>query len=130
LGSDFDKSFSKISLKTKLFFLIAAPIYGLCLRYFASRHFIANRQNVDIEKDRSEILLESSDWNEIEAVLVGKRDKVILQNLRKIITKNRLREIDIAIVYGAEHMRAILEYLINVEKYVVIKSEWLTAIEL
>ncbi len=128
--SNFDSSFAKIPFKTRLSLYTVAPLYGLCLRFFASRHYIATRQGVEIEKGRDEILFDESDWDDIYELLVDKRDKIIIKNIQTILKDKNSERIDIAIVYGAEHMRAILKYLMDVEQYKVTRSEWLSVIEL
>jgi hypothetical protein len=128
--TEFDASFSAMTLKTRFLILTLAPLYGLCLKFFASRHYIATRQGIEIEKSRNEILEDSSDWDEAFELLVDKRDKIIIRNIRKILVEKRSDTDDIAIVYGAEHMRAILHYLINAEEYQVVSSQWVDVIKL
>ena len=117
--------FSRIKLST-LF-----PLYGLYLRYFGSREMIAkNVQNTEIAWSRADLLNNDDDWEKAKDVLLDWRDENLLRILDETISEHKTENVNIGILYGASHMRAVTKFLMNYHNYHVTDSEWLEVISL
>lgn len=122
---DFERKWASLRLFTKLQLYTIAPLYGLYLRYFATRESIARRSNTEFAIGRGD-LLQDEEWDEFDEILVNWRDRELIERLNKEIKKAKLSRKNIAIIYGAEHMRAVVKFLFDTKGYRVESSEWLT----
>ena len=125
---DFERKWSGLPIFTKLQVYTIAPLYGLYLRYFATRESIAHRSNTEYSVSRRD-LLQDEEWDEFDEVLVDWRDRKLIEKLGEEIKKSKLSRKNIAIVFGAEHMRAVVKFLFDTKDYSVESSEWLTIIK-
>lgn len=129
-SSDFRKQWKALGLFTKLKLLTLFPAYGVYLRYFGSREKIARGMNTEDIIGRDEILDDDTSWEEAKEVILDWRDSYLLKKLDEQIEKPENSQANIAVVYGALHMRSVVTYLTRVKGYHVESSEWLSVVKL
>ena len=108
---------------------VIAPIFGLYMRFFGTRKDIARVAKLNLRKSRNEVLEDVEPLEVIETILDW-RDKRLI----RVIDQHRLdrnnADLCIAIVFGAQHMRAVIGHLISTHGYRVTKAEWETVFTL
>ena len=128
-GKAFSTKFRALPLWLRMVVYVYAPIYGYGLRWTMTREKLAKRLGTEDRKRREDV----SDHEDVEkfiAVLLDWRD----EHLIGIIEQHRREPANaagcIGIVYGAQHMRAVLRHLIGRLGYRVAKAEWVTVFDL
>ncbi len=111
--------------------MLLSPIYGLYRRHRATRTSIASARSMDDKFSSEEILSWSQDWQKFDNALIHDRDARLLAVLDENIGGSNARSRDkIAIVFGAAHMRAVLDHLLCKRGFVVQETRWMTVISL
>ena len=128
-GENFEKKLTKIPLRYRLTIFTLAPLYGQYMRWFGSREKILKRAGVEMLESRNNILSEDKTTEQFLDILLTWRDKALMMALDEQIKLPANAGKKIAVVYGAEHMRAVLKFLLLKRKFKVIDSEWLTVIK-
>jgi len=129
-AKEFEHKWKKIPLFTRLKLSILFPLYGIYLRFFGTRKLLIKNQNTEISLSRSDLLNEDNDWEEAREVLLDWRDTSLIRTLGETLEANRIKNIEIGIIYGAAHMREVMKFLINHYDYHVLNSEWIDVINL
>ena len=130
-AEEFENRWKTIPFFSRLKLSILFPLYGFYLRYFGSRELIAkNALNTESAWSRADLLNDDDDWENAKDVLVDWRDENLLRILDDTLSKHNAENVNIGIVYGAGHMRAVMRYLMDHYNYRVIDSEWLEVIAL
>ena len=104
--------------------LIGAPIFGLIFALRGPRAFLD--EDLVVEDLPSTHRAEWLADNPMGEVLVGERDRRLLEALSTIHTERRDEPITVAIVYGAGHIPAATAGLHNRHGYRPRDAEWLT----
>ena len=106
-----------------------APVVGLKRRLFASRESIAKNLELEDRLSADEILAWNPELEVFKRCILGVRDERLLAKLTDAIEQERNeRQRTIAVVYGAEHMRAVLAEL-KKRGFRTTGSSWLTVFE-
>ena len=121
---EFEARWQKINLWKRLSLYILSPLVGLYLRFFGSRRMIAQGLNFNFQPSRQEIL-ESSDDQMVSDVLLDWRDAHLISQIDQQITAHEGVDIAIGVLFGARHMRAVIEHLRSTYRYAVSNSEWM-----
>ena len=108
---------------------LVAPFFGLYLRHFGTRRFIAHGLGLNLRRSRADNLREGDD-RELRALLLDWRNRRLIRVIDQQRRKHRDGEVSIAVLYGAGHMRAVLRHLLDECGYRVAKAEWTTVFEL
>lgn len=128
-GPDFEKRWSELPLWLRYGLPIAAPVFGLYMRHFGTRANIAARMSMNLRKTRLESLSEPERALAKE-VIIDWRDRHLIDVIAREQAKANGKEINIGILFGARHMRAVLRYLLWDQGYRASKSEWVTVFSL
>jgi hypothetical protein len=109
-------------------FTALSPVIGLGLRLFATRRFIAGFLGTD-DLPSAEEVLAGDEFAAVEALVVEARDQRLVEYLQA--THDQLGDLPatVAVVYGADHVRAIVRALSQLG-YRAFDSEWLTVFEM
>jgi hypothetical protein len=78
------------------------------------------------DKRTREEILRDPIHSEANEIIVHKRDATMVSMLREYSANNFLSGKTIGVLVGAEHTRAIYNFLITRQRFTTIKSEWLT----
>lgn len=110
------------SVRTALF-RHDGPLVWSYLCWFGSRELLAAYLELD---DDILNVAEPSPFERIDELLRGHRDKLLCQALTGIYHSRRDDPIDVAVVYGAGHVRPVVSYLCARHGYVVASADWMT----
>lgn len=105
---EFHREWRKVSLRLRAAIVFAAPIYGLYRRLFASRESLARNMCLEDRKSSDEILSWSPSFDAVYQSILHARDERLVNCL---VAELEGGEKQVAIVYGARHMRAVLREL-------------------
>lgn len=123
VGTDFDRRWRRISLSERLYFGTVRTLVWSYLSWFGSRELLAAYLELDDDILNVE---EPSPFEHIEELSGGHRDKLLCQALTGIHHSHRDDPIDVAVVYGAGHVRPVVSYLHARHGYVVASADWMT----
>ncbi len=125
----FDSEWSKIPLRTRCLLFLMIPV-AMIYSYTLTRKDIATHIELDDLRSRDEILDADCDTEALDSVILGKRDRHLLQALEQYHANNKASDKVLGIVFGAMHMRAVVELLSRRLSYRVTQSEWETIFDL
>lgn len=127
-GRAFDERWSSLplSLRAQLFLLI--PVCVVYLLLFGTRETLAENIALDDLPSDEEILLESEDFSQLDSLLIDERDRRLIEHIKGLNGSNGKKLI--GVVYGAMHMRNVVNFLMSNLKYRVAKAEWVTVFDL
>ena len=125
----FDDSWSSLSLWLRAQLFVLIPIWVLYLLLFGTREVLADNLALDDLPSQEEILEEDEDFAPLHTLLIDGRDRILLEQVAKLLNQNQHAR-RIAIVFGAEHMRNAMKFLMQSHKYYVAKAEWVTVFDL
>jgi len=128
-GEAFDKKVNKIPLRYRLMIYILSPLYGSYMRFFGTRKKIISNHNIEMLESRKNLLIDDEFLEQFDDIVLTWRDKALIKALDKQIHSPAATNKKIGIIYGAEHIRAVLKFLMLKRDFKVINSEWLTVIE-
>jgi hypothetical protein len=121
---EFAKLWCTIPLWLRLTVYAVAPLFGLWLRWFGSRGTLAENMTLDDLPRRDEILSFGPETAALHRVLLDARDAKLLERICDYIESSEPNVRRLSVVYGANHMRAVLRELKNRHGYQVRHSEW------
>ncbi len=125
----FEKRWWKLATWLRIILPLVAPLYGLYLRYFGTRTDIARGLGTNLRKSRREILA-GEEYEKVMDVLLDWRDRRLLDVIDQTRLRNKNADISIAVLFGANHMRAVIRHLIDNLGYHITKAEWVTVFTL
>ena len=96
---------------------------------FGSRELFAKYLEVDDLPTREEMAVMSGRWERLEDLVVADRDARLVACLDGIHLHRSAERIDVGVVYGAAHMRAVVHYLSTRYSYFAVDAEWMTVFE-
>lgn len=129
-GCVFDKGWSSIplSLKVQIFFFM--PFYVIYLFLFGTRETIAENIALEDLPSSEEILFQDDDLDKLDTLLIDERDQRLIGKIESLHQTNGKDEKTVAIVYGARHMRNVVNFLLQKLNYRIAKAEWITVFDL
>lgn len=113
----------------RLFVYIAAPIVGLRYRWLGTRESLARGQSLEDLPRREETLAWNPETAALTTALLDARDVRLVSVLKNLLTSVDSFPSRVAILYGAQHMRAVLRELSS-RGYHATDSKWLTVFSL
>jgi hypothetical protein len=125
-ATEFGEQWRKVPLWMRALVYVSAPIVGLKRRLFASRETIAKNLELEDRLSADEILSWDPQFALFKRCILGARDERLLAKLSEEIDREPSEQPrSIAVVYGAEHMRAVLAEL-KKRGFRTSGSSWLT----
>lgn len=122
---EFERHWGKVPFHLRTMFAIAGPIYALYHRWFGSRGELARGHALDDLPSRSEALSWTPEFASFDEVILVARDKRLVETMGIYLDNNTTSEPRrLAIVYGAQHMRAVLKELTH-RGFHCVQSEWM-----
>jgi hypothetical protein len=121
---EFHREWRKVAWYWRGLAWIAAPIYGVHQRLFATRASIAKRMNLEDLRSADEVLRWTPDLDAFERSIGEARDERLLKCLEAELgaAEGSTR---IAVVYGARHIRSVIRELTKLG-FRCSEARWLT----
>ncbi|MFK0250554.1 hypothetical protein ACIQUM_38160 [Amycolatopsis azurea] len=127
-GPGFSEGWRRVPLGDRLMMSLLAPTLGVFLRGFGTRGMLARFLTVDDEDD---FRAESAEvMPEFDDLIGASRDKLLVDALAGLHEQRRHEPGTVGVVYGAEHMRAVVRELHTRFGYVVRDAEYVTVFSL
>ncbi|AUI63928.1 hypothetical protein [Amycolatopsis sp. BJA-103] len=127
-GPGFTEGWRRVPLGDRLMMSVLAPALGVFLRGFGTRGMLARFLTVDDEDDS---WVESAEaMPEFDDLISVSRDKLLVDALAGLHEQRHHEPGTIGVVYGAEHMRAVVRELRARFGYVVRDAEYVTVFTL
>lgn len=102
-----------------------APVTGLYLRWFSSRRGLAKQMHCEDQPSLAELLAVTPESGAVTQAILHARDESLLQHLRAELDAPPGAD-SVAIIYGAAHMRAVVQELTRGRGFQVVESGWRT----
>lgn len=126
---EFHAEWRKVPFQLKAAMYLLVPLIGLKRRFLTSRESLADALSMDDIRSRDEILSWDPKIAALHHCVLHARDARLIETLNPLLERSAHSDRKIAIVYGAEHMRAILGEL-GRRDFVPVESRWQTAFSL
>lgn len=122
---EFHAEWRKVPLRLRAEVLLFSSIIGLKRRIFASRASLSEGMSMEDLKSRDEILSWDPTFAALDHCVLGARDARIVEILSAQIGQSSHKDRQIAVVYGAAHMRTVLGVLKR-QNFMLVESRWQT----
>jgi hypothetical protein len=108
---------------------VVVPWAALYVLLFGAQRFLADELALDDDTPYIEPSL-GERWDDIDEVIVDQRDGLLLDALSEIHEARCGESVDVAVVYGAGHMPAVVHGLRKRYGYYARGADWLTVFDL
>lgn len=125
---EFEAAWRGIPLWLRLAVYILAPAVGLQRRWRYSRERLAREMSCEDQPSLAELLTVSPETGALTRPILDARDERLIEHLRAELDAPRAQALNIAIVYGAMHMRAVVRELTKNRDFAVRGAEWRTVL--
>jgi hypothetical protein len=123
-AEEFEVAWLEVPLWLRALINVAAPAIGVSRRWLGSRKTLANAMALNDLADGKEILDLRPETLALTHAILHARDLRLLERLgEQLDTRSEIRRL--AIVYGAQHIRAVLRQL-SLRGFHVGRADWLT----
>jgi hypothetical protein len=129
-AEEFVGLWANIPIWLRIFVYIAALLMGLWVRWFGSRDALARNLTLDDLPRRNETLAFSPEAAALDRVILDARDAKLVERLCEYVENSESMIDRISVVYGAQHMRAVLRELRRRYGYQVKNTDWLTVFKI
>ena len=127
---EFLPAWREIPVWVRLLLYVAPPLVGLHQRLFATRESLARGLSLDLAFSRDELIDWSPESGAVTNAILDARDVRLVQRLGEQLNRSAMEVTRIAIIYGAQHMRAVIRALTQRHGYAPSDSEWRTIFSL
>lgn len=124
-GDEFEQHWRKVPLYLRLPLYVAAPTYALYQRWFGSRGSLAKGHSLDDLPRRDETLSWTPEFASIDQAMLVERDKRLVEVMGDYLDAATSEPRRLAIVYGALHMRAVINELTRRRGFHCANSKWM-----
>jgi hypothetical protein len=123
---EFAKEWRAIPVWQRAAIYVLAPLVGLHRRWFSTRGKLAKDMACEDQPTYAELLAMTPESGGLTQAILHARDGRLLEKLGVELGPDLPTSRQIAIVYGAAHMRAVVRELTTKHGFVVVGSEWRT----
>jgi hypothetical protein len=127
-GNAFDARWSSLPLTLRIQLAFLLPFYTLYLLLFGTRQTLAENIALEDLPSRNEILLEDERFADLDSLVIDERDRTLLDNIKRVYESGGTKTV--GVIYGAQHMRNAVDFLMRNLNYHVAKAEWVTVFDL
>lgn len=122
---EFERHWREVPLYLRLLLYVAAPLYALHCRWFGSRARLAKSLALDDLRSCDETLGWQPEYETINNAIITARDQRLVTVMGDYLDAASAEPRRLAIVYGAQHMRAVIQELVCNRNFHCAKSEWM-----
>jgi hypothetical protein len=128
-SQEFQRGWHQVPFYLRFLVLGFVPLYGLYMYLFGTRDLIARYAEFNDLPSRDEVLMYDRDFDRLDHALVGQRDARLVETVKQLARESGPEPKTVGILFGAQHMRAVIRYLTEVQGYHVADAEWTTVFE-
>jgi hypothetical protein len=124
-----ERSWSEVPLRHRLATYAVLPVVA-AMQFFSGRGAVLRPEVEinDLPTPHEEAYADSDYAEHVDRVIVGERDARLLDALTEIHRTRADERIDVAVVYGAGHVPAVVRGLMDRHAYRARTAEWLTVV--
>jgi hypothetical protein len=123
-GEEFERHWRKVPLHLRVSFHVVTPIYALYFRWFGNRGALAKGHALDDLPSRDETLGWTPEYALLDEAILTERDKRLVEVMCNYLDATPSESRRLAIVYGAQHMRAVTKEIVR-RGFHCVNSEWM-----
>jgi len=127
---EFEAYWRRVPLWLRFFAFVLAPYIGFKRRFSASRKDFADGMSMNDIASRDEILSWDARFDSFYHAILHARDQRLVEVIAENLDTPKQGIQRIAVVFGARHMRAVIDYLTAERGYRVASGSWLTVFRL
>lgn len=128
-GAAFDERWSRLPITLRAQLLVLVPVFVVYLFLFGTRETLAENIALDDLPSDEEIILDDEDFEPLDALIIDERDRILIERIARLESQQTKAK-QIGIVYGAQHMRSTMRFLMQKLNYRIAKSEWVKVFDL
>jgi hypothetical protein len=128
-GTAFDERWSSLPISLRVQLSVLIPVFVVYLFLFGTRETLAEHIALDDLPSREEILSDDENFETFDSLVVDERDRILIEHIAKLDEQQNGKK-QIGIVYGARHMRNLMNFLMQELDYRVVKAEWVKVFDL
>ena len=127
-GESFDEQWENLPRRTRILIAFLAPMTGFYLRHFGTMSMLAQHLSLEDMKSRDELLTDSLE--DLDGLLLDKRDVILTEAIENCIATSTQDQTCVGVLYGAEHMRAVIWHLTKRHNFYAAKADWIKVFKL
>jgi pheromone shutdown protein TraB len=127
-GRDFRGGWRRVRWLHRVMVWACVPVIAVIMLLFGPRRMLTGLA-MDDEPTLRQLDREAT-MPELHELVVNARDRLLVQALVDIHERRSHEPIKVAVVYGAEHMRAVITALSKLYRYAVQEGQFVTAFDL
>jgi hypothetical protein len=125
-GGDFDQGWRGVSALRRLLIWLVLPVFILVVFLFGTRARLAGHLHLDDDHGLGGYV---EGFEDVDKVLSDDRDRLLVDALAAIHETRGTEPLRVAVVYGAQHMIAVVHVLSARLGYVPRTGDWLTVFD-
>jgi hypothetical protein len=129
-AEEFKILWRRVPLYLRAIISVAAPVIGLRRRFTETRETLVKGLSRDDLPSNEEFIRRGPETAYLTEAILDARDESLIKALHKFIDVGASHVREIAIVYGAAHMSAVIRELTGRCGYRVGAADWMTVVEL
>jgi hypothetical protein len=129
-GPEFEVEWRKVPIWLRLTVYVAAALMGLWGRRNLTREYLAKHLSLEDAPTLKELTQPSPEMGALTHAILDARDIRLLERLREEIHQQGADRRSLAVVYGAQHIRAVIKELTGKQGYMPAQPEWMTVFSL
>jgi hypothetical protein len=123
---EFEEEWRKVSLWLRFAVSVLAPLVGLNRRWRSSRSELAKTMSCEDQPSVADLLAISPETGALTQAILHARDQRLIERLGDELDAADGQSKDVAIIYGAAHMRAVVRELTSKRNFSLCGAEWRT----
>jgi hypothetical protein len=129
-GRAFDERWTSLPLLLRVQLFLLIPAYVIYLLLVGTRETLAEKIALEDLPSSEEILFEDDSFERLDSLIIDERDRSLIVKIKGLYDSDRTKVRTVGVVYGAIHMRNVMNFLLSSLNYRVSKAEWVTVFDL
>jgi hypothetical protein len=129
-GRAFDEQWSSLPLLLRAQLFLALPVYVIYLLLTGTRETLAENIALEDLPSSDEVLFEDENFAPLDSLLIDERDRRLIGRIKQLYESDSLKAQTVGVLYGARHMRNVMNFMQLSLKYRISKAEWVTVFDL
>lgn len=125
-GQMFDQRWSQLPLSLRLMIIFGLPVYVVYLFLYGTKESLAAQMALDDLPSREKELMYDERDEVLNKLLIDERDQQLIGQIEEIGQAGCGERKVVGIVYGAMHMRAVMNVMLHKLRYRVADAQWIT----
>jgi hypothetical protein len=125
-GPELERRWREVGLPERAMWYMMTPAFRLYLDMFASREMVARH----LQTDSDTLAIEEPSGLELIEIITDQRDILLCEAVTRIHNERCEEDINVAVVYGADHVAPLVAHLRARHGYVPRSGEWLRVFSL